>query len=120
MPHQSVVQAMIAAYRPLHFTNADGSLNTVTCPHLNTAVLERFGLVRNGQEQLIKGIRVYPADRFNPLDSATGRLKKTENTWSIHWYSMSWLPKGMQLRCKLTKACRRLFGKNCLDWLKRK
>ena len=72
------------------------------------------------QEQLIKGIRVYPADRFNPLDSATGRLKKTENTWSIHWYSMSWLPKGMQLRCKLTKACRRLFGKNCLDWLKRK
>ena len=120
VPHQSVVQAMIAAYRPLHFTNADGSLNTVTCPHLNTAVLERFGLVRNGQEQLIKGIRVYPADRFNPLDSATGRLKKTENTWSIHWYSMSWLPKGMQLRCKLTKACRRLFGKNCLDWLKRK
>lgn len=76
VPHQSVVQAMIAAYRPLHFTNADGSLNTVTCPHLNTAVLERFGLVRNGQEQLIKGIRVYPADRFNPLDSATGRLKK--------------------------------------------
>ena len=120
VPHQSVVQAMIAAYRPLHFTNADGSLNTVTCPHLNTAVLERFGLVRNGQEQLIKGIRVYPADRFNPLDSATGRLKKTENTWSIHWYSMSWLPKGMQLRYKLTKACRRLFGKNCLDWLKRK
>ena len=90
------------------------------CPRLNTDVMERFGLVRNGQEQLVAGIHVYPADYFNPLDSVTGKLTKTENTYSIHWYSMSWLPKRTRLRCKLTSACRRVFGKNCLDWLKRK
>ncbi len=109
VPHQRVVQAMIEAYKQLHFTNADGSLNAVGCPRLNTDVLERFGLVRNGQEQLAAGIHVYPADRFNPLDSATGRLKKTENTWSIHWYSMSWLPKHVRLKAKLGRMVRRML-----------
>ena len=109
VPHQRVVQAMIEAYKQLHFTNADGSLNAVGCPRLNTDVLERFGLVRNGQEQLAAGIHVYPADYFNPLDSATGRLKKTENTWSIHWYSMSWLPKHVRLKAKLGRMVRRIL-----------
>lgn len=120
VPHQPVVQAMIEGYKKLHFTNTDGSLNAVGCPHLNTDVMERFGLVRNGQEQLVDGIHVYPVDCFNPLDSMTGKLTKTENTYSIHWYSMSWLPRRTRLRCKLTSACRRVFGKNCLDWLKQK
>lgn len=109
--HHPVIQAMIEEYKTLYFTNADGSLNTVGCPRLNTDVMERFGLVRNGQEQLVVGIHVYPADYFNPLDSVTGKLTKTENTYSIHWYSMSWLPKRKQMRAKLGRIIRRLTKK---------
>ena len=111
VPHQPVVQAMIEEYKKMHFTNADGSLNAVGCPHLNTDVMERFGLARNGQEQLVAGIHVYPVDWFNPLDSVTGKLTKTENTYSIHWYSMSWLPKRTQIRAKLGRIVRRIMGK---------
>ena len=111
VPHQPIVQAMIEEYKKLHFTNADGSLNAVGCPHLNTDVMERFGLARNGQEQLVAGIHVYPVDWFNPLDSVTGKLTKTENTYSIHWYSMSWLPKRTQIRAKLGRIVRRIMGK---------
>ena len=108
VPHQPVVQAMIEEYKKMHFTNADGSLNAVGCPHLNTDVMEHFGLVCNGQEQLVAGIHVYPADYFNPLDSVTGKLTKTENTYSIHWYSMSWLPRRTQIRAKLGRIWRRM------------
>ncbi len=111
VPHQPIVQAMIEEYKKMHFTNADGSLNAVGCPHLNTDVMERFGLARNGQEQLVAGIHVYPVDWFNPLDSVTGKLTKTENTYSIHWYSMSWLPKRTQIRAKLGRIVRRIMGK---------
>lgn len=111
VPHQPVVQAMIEEYKKMHFTNADGSLNAVGCPHLNTDVMERFGLARNGQEQLVAGIHVYPDDYFNPMDSTTGKLAKTENTYSIHWYSMSWLPKRTQIRAKLGRIVRRIMGK---------
>ena len=109
MPHHPVVQAMIEEYRKLHFTSADGTINAVGCPHLNTDVMERYGLVRNGKEQRVAGIHVYPAEFFNPLDSVTGKLTKTENTYSIHWYSMSWLPKSVQIRSKMGRMVRRIM-----------
>ena len=118
VPHQPVVQAMIEEYKKLHFTNADGSLNAVGCPHLNTDVMERFGLVRNGREQMVAGIHVYPADYYNPLDSVTGKLSKTEYTYSIHWYSMSWLPKYIRLRSKIVRFCKRTLGRDIFIWKK--
>lgn len=118
--HHPVFQAMLEEYKKLHFVNPDGSLNTVGCPYLNTDVMEHFGLKRNGQEQIVSGIHVYPADYFNPLDSATGRLNKTENTYSIHWYSMSWLPKSTRLKSSVMRICRRLFGADFADKYKRK
>ena len=109
MPHHPVVQAMIEEYRKLHFANADGTINAVGCPHLNTDVMERYGLVRNGKEQRVAGIHVYPAEFFNPLDSVTGKLTKTENTYSIHWYSMSWLPKSVRIKSRMGRMVRRIM-----------
>lgn len=108
VPHQPVVQAMIEKYKKMHFANEDGSLNAVGCPHLNTDVMERFGLVRNGKEQVVSGIHVYPEDYFNPMDSTTGKLTKTEHTYSIHWYSMSWMGKSSQIRVKIGRIYRRI------------
>lgn len=109
VPHQLVVQAMIEEYRELHFTRADGTTNAVGCPHLNTDVMERFGLVRNGREQIVAGIHVYPAEWFNPMDSTTGKLEKTKNAYSIHWYSMSWFPKSTRVRVKIGRLLRRIL-----------
>ena len=109
IPHHPVIGAMIAEYKTLHFLNPDGSINAVGCPHLNSDVMERFGLVRNGQEQLVAGIHVYPEDYFNPMDSTTGKLTKTEHTYSIHWYSMSWLGKSTQIRVKIGRVVRRAW-----------
>ena len=107
IPHHPVIQAMISEYEKLHFTNPDGSFNTVGCPHLNSDVMEQFGLVRNGKEQMVEGIHVYPADYFNPRDSVTGKVTKTANTYSIHWYSMSWIPWHKQIRVKVGRIWRR-------------
>ena len=109
--HHPVIQAMIEEYKTLHFVRPDGSITPVGCPRLNTAVLERFGLICNGQEQIVSGIHVYPADYFNPLDSATGKLTKTANTYSIHWYSMSWMPKPKRLKVKLGRIWRTIRRK---------
>ena len=107
--HHPVIQAMIEEYKKLHFTNTDGTATPVGCPRLNTDVMERFGLIRNGREQVVAGIHVYSADYFNPMDSTTGKLTKTENTYSIHWYSMSWLPKRVQMKAKLGRLWRRMW-----------
>ena len=111
VPQQPIVQAMIDEYKKLHYMQPDSSVMPVGCPRLNSDVLERFGLIRNGQEQIVAGIHVYPDDYFNPMDSTTGKLTKTENTYSIHWYSMSWLPKRTQMKVKLGRIVRRIMEK---------
>lgn len=118
-PHHKVIQSMIEEYKRIHFILPDGTLNAVGCPQLNTDVMKQFGLICNGREQLVEGIHIYPSEYFNPLDSSTRQLNVTANTYSIHWYSQSWLPGSVRLRCKITTACRKVFGKKCFEWLKK-
>lgn len=99
--------------------NADGSYPMIVCPVLNTEALLPFGLKLDGSRQTIAGAEILPVDWLNPYDDPTGRLRKTQNTISVHWYSKSWMGKGTILRSKLTKPFHRLFGENCFDWLKR-
>lgn len=110
-----VVRQMLKEYEPL----LDGQHGTVGCPHLNTDALLKFGLKQNGQHQNLGDVVVYPADYFNPMDSTTGVLKTTKNTYSIHRYSMSWIPLHKRIRSKITKRIHRIFGVNSLAWLRR-
>lgn len=103
-----VIQAMLDSYKPM----LDGKHGVKGCPRLNTEALENLGLQRNGKKQRIAGATIYPSEWFNPYDDPTGRLNKTDNTYSIHWYAKSWLSKRTVLRSKLTKPIHRIFGVN--------
>ena len=103
-----VLQEMMDRYDKIQFYKADGSMYLLGCPHVNTDVLVRHGLVCNGQEQKVAGFHIYPADWFNPLDSATGELTKTSNTVSVHWYSMSWIPPWRRIYVKIMRRVRRM------------
>ena len=105
-----ILQEMMDCYGDVSFYREDGSMYLLGCPHVNTGVLARHGLQKNGKEQTVAGFHVYPADRFNPLDSATGQLRITENTVSVHRYSMSWIPGWKRLRVKLMRRVRRALG----------
>lgn len=80
----------IDAYRDKVFINDDGSFNMIGCPRVATELLLKKGLVPDGREQIIDDLHIYPADYFNPYSSITGKLAKTKNTYSIHWYDASW------------------------------
>ena len=92
----------------------------VGCPALNTKALVKQGLNLNGQSQIINGAKIYPVEYFNPYDSLTGKLKKTINTYTIHWYAGSWLSKRKKIRANISKYFHRFFGEDCFKWMKRK
>lgn len=98
----------IDVYKNKSFINEDGSYNLIGCPHITTELLLKKGLIQNGKEQVVDGIRIYPTDYFNPLDSITGKLTKTSNTYSLHWYDASWI-KQSALRKKLARLYHRLL-----------
>lgn len=100
-----IVKAMIKEYDSL----LDGMKGTISCPILNTQALTKMGMIPNGEKQKVKNAMIYPIECFNPYDDPTGRLCKTKQTYSIHWYAKSWLDKKIVLRSKLTKPLHRLL-----------
>ena len=105
-PGNLVVKSMLKEYIPL----LTGDKDVIGCPILNTRALMKHGLEPNGQLQVLDYAVIYPAAWFNPYDDPTGRLAKTADTHSIHWYSKSWLSKRKILRSKITQVLHRIFG----------
>lgn len=116
--HHPTIEAMKQQYLDLK-PDENGSYTFEACPALNTAALVPFGLERNGLRQNVGGAEILPADFLNPYDDPTGRLNKTPNTVSVHWYSKSWMSKKTILRSNLTKPLHRIFGKDCFRWIKK-
>lgn len=100
------LKSMLAEYEPL----LDGKRGVVMCPKLNTQALEKNGLKRDGSYQEFSWGSVYPKDYFNPYESTTGRLNKTKNTVSIHWYMGSCLSKRQKFRSMISRPLHRVLG----------
>lgn len=112
------VRAMAAEYETLR-PDEQGGFPLIPCPAMNTRALESFGLRADGSRQRVAGAEILPIEFMNPYDEPAGRLNKTENTLSIHWYSKSWISPGLRLRSALTRPFHRLFGKDCFGWMKK-
>lgn len=100
-----IIEQMLQEYDKL----LDGQHGVIGCPILNTDALLKFGLVQDGCEQELEFGKVYPIEYFNPYDDPTGRLMKTGNTFSIHWYAKSWMDKKTIIRSKFLKPVHRLL-----------
>lgn len=91
----------LAYYDDAQFYNSDGSLNCTTNVAVMTDICLKYGLMQNNQYQEIKGFALYPKDVFCPLSWKTGRLEKTVNTVTIHWFNGSWKSKEEKLLHKM-------------------
>lgn len=113
-----VIESMIQQYSQMK-PDENGNYSTTNCPKLNTAALIPLGLKLDGTRQNICGAEILPIDYLNPYDNPTGRLTKTTNTFSIHWYSKSALSKGQVIRSKISRPLHRLLGVNFFTKTKR-
>ena len=68
------------------------------------------GLIPHGKKQEVEGAQIFPIEYFNPYDDPTGRLNKTRETYSIHWFAKSWMDKKTIIRSMLLKPIHRMFG----------
>lgn len=108
--HHPAVKAMLAMYDNLV---VDGNYQYDTmqgCPQLNTKALLPFGLQQNGTEQDVCDARILPIDYLCPFHDATGELRKTDNTISIHWFSKSPHGKWAAWKMKVSRPLHRLLN----------
>lgn len=81
-------------YEGKHFRREDGSLDlTINVRRITDALLP-LGLRQDDSFQDFEGyLTVYPCEYFSPLDPLTRKVRKTENTVSVHHYLASWEPQ---------------------------
>lgn len=107
-------------YGKLSFLCPDGSYNTTDAVvNITTRELKRAGLGDRAGIQKVADVTIYPAEYFNPFDDITGILHKTKNTYTIHWFSKSWLDVS-PLRMKLSRLLHRIFGVNFFSSIRKK
>lgn len=106
-------------YSDRRFVMPDGTLDMTTNVEIMTSIVTKYGYIPNGEFQIIEGFAIYPKDYFCPLDDSTGKLEKTNNTATIHWFAKSWTEPGIRFRSKITKIFHRIFGVNCFCWAKK-
>lgn len=111
-------EEVIKKYNNMYFINEDGSLNQKTVVEYTTKILVKHGLTNVQGIQHIAGVNIYPAEYFNPLNDNTGRLNITKNTYSVHWYSKSWINEH-PLRRKLSRLSHRILGTKLVPSIKR-
>lgn len=109
---------ILEMYANLSFFNSDGSLNLKTIVSYSTEILIDKGLKNISGIQNVADIKIYPSEYFNPLNDNTGRLRLTQNTHSIHWYSKSWLNES-NFRRQLSRFSHRIFGTKLIPGIKR-
>ncbi len=104
--HCDILKEMMQCYKQLLPCQTHEEYIQHTCPIVQTPILEKRGLLLNGESQKLGEVMVLSAEYMNPRDFMTGKLQKTENTISIHWYDASWQSladqKVLELRHKLT------------------
>lgn len=92
-----ILQEMLEDYAEIPFVLPDGSYDLTGCPVRNTLVLERHGYLRENKQQILDGnILILPQEYLNPKEWASGAIKVTKNTISIHHYDASWFPEERQ------------------------
>lgn len=109
-PGMSLYKAILDQFEQMSFLTENGSLNPYTMIPMVTDLLKERGLVCNGTIEQVADANIYPPDWFNPFDDATGRLRKTKNTRTIHWYAKSWAPSEPIWKTRAKRLLRRLLG----------
>ena len=101
-----LIGALLADYEEIPFLLPDGKFDLTPCPDRNAKVLRAMGLDTSVQSQVFCGIRLYPEEYFCPMKYVSGKLRVTENTYSIHYFSASWISPA----AKRTLALKRILG----------
>ncbi|MDO4957110.1 MAG: glycosyltransferase [Bacteroidales bacterium] len=108
-----IVKEMLDRYTVATFADEETVVEKLTY------LLRDYGLQPINDVYQIAGVWIYPKDYFCPLDDLTGRMHKTNNTRSIHWYDKTWVDNYGPVRTYFTRLLHRVIGVNASQKLKK-
>ena len=117
--HSPWIGECLKGYENRSFVQPDGTLAMTPLPGVVLESLSKAGyrlqLVHSvGEASALtngKAIPVFPYDYFSPKSYGTGAIERTANTYAIHHFEGTWLPRRLRWRIA--------FWRNLPQWMKR-
>ncbi|QBO58363.1 glycosyltransferase family 32 protein [Chryseobacterium salivictor] len=109
----------ILTYFDKPFVNGDGSYAMVTLPQVMNSIIERKRQIivadkkeigENMDRNYQSHFYLFEEDFFSPKNMGTGVIKKTNNTYAIHHFAMSWIPTNQKMLPNIKRALMKMFG----------
>lgn len=115
-----IIEIFLDSYKGKKFIKEDGSYDDLTNVAIVSGILEKQGLILNGQHQEFAGLAAfYPQTYFSPYDYINCRKFITENTYAMHHFYKSWLPPKARFKSNVKTAIAKLIGGNNLARLRK-
>lgn len=117
-PGNELLYELMNVYKKASIYDKDGSLNLIPAPQIDTSVFINNGFIENNRKQIVKELTVFPTDYFCPVNTNTGDIVLTDNTFSIHHYAASWFSEEEKYIKKLRyKYYKKLHCIKLAHWL---
>ena len=119
--NSSIIKLLLSDYDNRHFIKSDGSFDLTTNVELITKALkENYNIQLNNTYQVFGNNNVlFPFDFLCCKDYLTGKVNKTENSYTIHHFEGSWLNNISKLKLVIQKYICIIFGKEICVKLKK-
>lgn len=103
---------LLRYYDNRHFLKKDGSFDLTTNVEVITHLTsQKYGLVFDGEKKTFgNNMVLLPFDYLCAKDMNTGKVKVTDNTFTIHHFTGSWFTKHEQTIRKFYKVVNSIFG----------
>ena len=109
---------MLNYYSGRSFINEDLSLDIVPNTVIITDMMKKKGIVMNNTYQEIRDyVAFFPKDYFCPKSYKTQQILLTENTYCIHHFASSWLPKKKKFINGIKISLMKAFGYENVQYL---
>ena len=121
-PKLKIFKEFLDYYENKTFITETGEMDTTTNVTTITNIMNNKGLKKNNQLQTVEEFTLYPKEYFCPIEYATNKKNITQNTYTIHWFAGSWVPKKEKIKIKIYEFIKKIFGeraaKKCSNTIK--
>ncbi|WP_226667497.1 glycosyltransferase family 32 protein [Metabacillus litoralis] len=106
-----LIGKFVDSYNGKSFIKEDGTFDDLTNVAIITSILEKIGLIPNGEYQEIKDTGAfYPQTYFSPYDYINCRQLISGNTYAMHHFYKSWLPPTARIKSKIKITLSKVIG----------
>ncbi len=113
-----VVKMMLDDYNHINFYKSNGEINYVANTFWNTNSIKfLFENLDTSRVIRLSDCTLYPAEYFNPKVFGSDDINITDNTYSIHHYSLSWAQFGIKDKIKI--SIKKIVGKKFYNYCKK-